>query len=102
MPQPFTHVPEHLCHLCGRYVPRRLDDAQLELAPLSVDRLTLPQIYGQISPRLMRPPCLRAKNARFPARFARKPGGDELQACADDQLRQLSPLSPCGADGAKT
>ena len=43
-------------------------------SPLSVDRLTLPQIYGQISPRLMRPPCLRAKNARFPARFARKPG----------------------------
>lgn len=71
-------------------------------SPLSVDRLTLPQIYGQISPRLMRPPCLRAKNARFPVRFARKPGGDELQACADDQLRQLSPLSPCGADGAKT
>ena len=29
MPQPFTHVPEHLCHLCGRYVPRFLDDAQL-------------------------------------------------------------------------
>ena len=29
MPQPFTHVPEQLCHLCGRYVPRRLDDAQI-------------------------------------------------------------------------
>ena len=21
MPRPVTHVPEHLCHLCDRYVP---------------------------------------------------------------------------------
>ena len=21
MPQPVTHVPEQLCHLCGRYLP---------------------------------------------------------------------------------
>jgi len=29
IPRPLTHVPEQLCHLCGRYVPRRLDDAQI-------------------------------------------------------------------------
>ena len=32
------------------------------------------QVYGQISPREMCTPCLRAKNARFRFLFARKQG----------------------------